>query len=348
MTRTVKSGVRSNDDDSSVWLTQNKYLKCGKGKGSKGATSKTKTNLSSATVAGPSLNLIDESNPLTCNGCTKPVTEVGLCCDKCDLWYHLDCAGLTKTEYNAIDKNSKIKGIKWFCDNCLKLEAGSIIEPAVSIAKQNLQIDVLIKLVESLQQQNSVILELLTKEKKKDEQVKIQLTEAIIDQREREEKKDNIIFFNLEEGEGKNEADDLLSDTEKVKQILKVVSPEVEVEDLIASEVGRLGGRRKGTDTKPRPVRVTLKPGTRSHILKNANKLKNSTHNKVGLSPDRTRSELAEFRAKRAEFVKRRDDGEEVVWFKGEIVLRADLNKPSDPISKGGSGSTDQDDQGGN
>ena len=42
------------------------------------------------------------------------------------------------------------------------------------------------------------------------------MTEVITDQKEREQKKDNIIFFNLEEGEGKDTAD-LLSDTEKSK-----------------------------------------------------------------------------------------------------------------------------------
>ena len=339
MPRIIKSGVKFNDDDS-VFITQSKHRQ---GKGSKSADNGVKHK--------PNLNLTDESNPLPCNGCRKPVTEIGICCDKCDLWYHHNCGGLSKTDYNAIDKNAKIKGIKWFCDNCLDQEAESIIEPAVSMAKHSLQIDVLIRLVESLQQQNAVILELLTKEKKQEEQVglKVQVTEAITDQKEREEKKDNIIIFNLEEGEGKDDAANLLSDTEKVKSVLKVVCPETDTEELIACEVGRMGTKKNGPDAKPRPVRVTLRAGARSQVLKSAKKLKNSAHNKVGLSPDRTKSELAEFRVKRAEFIKRKNDGEDVVWYKGESILRADLNNLSETVSENnskdqGSRSTNQGD----
>ena len=105
-----------------------------------------------------------------------------------------------------------------------------------------------------------------------------------------------------------------------------------------------MGQRKTGQGAKPRPVKITVKPGAKPSILNNARNLKKSEFSKVGISRDRTKSELAEFYKKRAEFTKRLEDGEDVVWVRGETVLRSSLTRPSGSSNdKAGSGtSTDK------
>ena len=47
---------------------------------------------------------------LVCRG------QKGLECDVCGSWYHIECAAVSTTCYNAI---RKADGLMWFCPTCL-------------------------------------------------------------------------------------------------------------------------------------------------------------------------------------------------------------------------------------
>ncbi len=63
-----------------------------------------------------------ESNPgptrYPCKLCSKPVgkTHRALCCDECDQWVHILCAGIPNTEYERLCADSSED--QWFCSIC--------------------------------------------------------------------------------------------------------------------------------------------------------------------------------------------------------------------------------------
>ena len=72
-------------------------------------------------------------------------------------------------------------------------------------------------------------------------------------------KKDNLVIFNLEEGEGTDEIADCRHDIDKVKSVIKVIDPTTEFDDFQVRNVCRMGKRKTGPDAKPRPVKITVK-----------------------------------------------------------------------------------------
>ena len=63
-----------------------------------------------------------ESNPgptrYPCKLCRKPLakTHRALCCDECDQWVHILCAGIPSVEYERLCADSNED--QWFCLNC--------------------------------------------------------------------------------------------------------------------------------------------------------------------------------------------------------------------------------------
>ena len=63
-------------------------------------------------------------------------------------------------------------------------------------------------------------------------------------------------------------------------------------------------------------------------ILKNTHKLKNFTENpKVGVKPDLTRQQQHEEKELREELERRKKKGDDVMIFRGNVILRADHAK---------------------
>ena len=69
------------------------------------------------TNPGPE-SLIDNSH-FPCGLCDVSVgwDDRGICCDSCNIWYHIDCQGMTSTMYGIYNK-SLSKSIAWECIRC--------------------------------------------------------------------------------------------------------------------------------------------------------------------------------------------------------------------------------------
>ena len=54
-----------------------------------------------------------------CGVCEESVgwEDRGICCDTCNIWYHIDCQGMSTTMYSILNKSSG-KGIVWECIKC--------------------------------------------------------------------------------------------------------------------------------------------------------------------------------------------------------------------------------------
>ena len=90
--------------------------------------------------------------------------------------------------------------------------------------------------------------------------IKIQLTESIDELKEIEERKNNIIIFNVKETPAENEEESLKADLENVKEILTFSNPELantQIKKLDTSDITRMG-QFKNDAKNPRPIIVTL------------------------------------------------------------------------------------------
>ena len=53
-----------------------------------------------------------------CGECQRSVTSNhrGICCDQCNKWYHIRCAGITDNEYRRLSNSPA----SWICTTCLR------------------------------------------------------------------------------------------------------------------------------------------------------------------------------------------------------------------------------------
>ena len=267
--------------------------------------------------------LVDQSEPCPCRTCSKDVHgQDGIQCDKCDCWVHYGCSGLSKAEFNFIAKHES-DNLKWVCNPCLKTDS---LDTGACLAQQGNKMDTLFAIVLEVQKQNRIILDMLKNERRLEEKIKTQVEEVINDQKEKEEKKNNLILFNIPEGNGEDAQADNKKDTEQVKDVLNFVCPDVNLKEIDCTM--RLGQKRDDIK-RPRPVKVTLvNTEAKGKILKNAKKLKNhESFSKVGIASDKTKKEMQEYRALKEKLDERKKANEDVVIFRGQVVLRDDIKK---------------------
>lgn len=134
------------------------------------------------------------------------------------------------------------------------------------------------------------------------------------EEREREKRKNNLIFLNVPETTTSNDS-----------QLVKEIISEVGISSSINFDgIKRLG---KSVGDKSRPIVITVNDiKQKLQILKSAKKLRNtdahSKYHKVYINSDLTKQQLAEGKILRAELKRRKDGGEDVVIRRGYIVPR--------------------------
>ena len=285
-----------------------------------------------------------------CMDCKEEVGQFdSIQCDRCKGWLHQKCSGTTHEEFKFLETHPLSK-ILWYCDSCLNDSKGGAAVQDVRMAQQSVTLEALHQIVLTLQNQNATIqsqnetiLQLLKRESKLEEKIESHVKEALVDAKEKEEKKDNIIIFNiaeLKEGESQEE------ETRKVNEVLKIAHPELSYEDDV-KVMTRLGERRQHHDAKPRPVKLQLS-GVRvkNAILKGTKNFKNHTrYEKIGITKDKTTKEQQQDRKLRDEVAKMKKEGHDAVIFRGAAVLRKDrdetLNKEKIERERSNTDSTD-------
>ena len=252
----------------------------------------------------------------------------GIQCNRCTAWFHHSCTNLSKPEINTLKNPAAHKSFKWFCDICDSDCEDGTADPSLGnlISRQAAHLEALTTLVMKVieqnaehMKQNSQILEILQKDKKAEEQVKSHVEDVLEDQKEREEKKNNLVLFNVQEG---TDAEDVVA---KTKEVLNFVNPEVKTDSLDGTKIKRIGIKR---DNKIRPIRVIMdSQESKYEILKNSRNLKGSKFSKVGLSIDKTKKQQDEFRVLKAELDEKNKEGEgnEYTIFRNQVVKRKEI-----------------------
>ena len=334
MPRTRKGPVVNRGEVDAEKLTEFKLNKNDKKKAKKDK-SKNDVSLSKSPVKFLASDCWD------CKKCKKSSSdsqdEEWMECDRCTGKYHRSCTNLTIEQFSFLHK-SPHDDFKWFCLQCQEEEGK--LDPTVgcSIAQQTTQVEALIKVVMSLHQlntqlveQNSKIIELLKGKKGVDEDIKIHVEEVMQDQRERDEKKNNIIIYNVPEGIEEDDEKNSKNDIETTKEVFKVVNPQVVFDKVDSTRIQRIGIKKgKGVDSRPRPIKVVMNsPENKMDILRNARKLKDSEKfNQVGLSFDKTRREQEQYRQLKAKLEEKRKSagpGEDYIIYRGAITLRSEI-----------------------
>ena len=296
-------------------------------------------------------NLVDLTNDLEtfpCKVCNTEVDDDPLCiaCDACNIWLHFKCCGLTESEHEFLTGENLPACVKYLCPVCLNAPLQNIdFSPNARLDKQDLAIQTLSDTVKALQVQNENILSIL-KGPSLENKVQVQVNQVYEDQREKEEKKNNIILFNVPETENREPIEGVRDDADLVREILTHVSPDISFNTLDAASITRLGALRE-ENARPRPIKVKLT--YIDHKFKLLKACRNLTDykrfSKIGLSKDKTKFEMIEDKRLKDEVEKRKrdDPNADPVIFRGKVMerkIRDDVReKERTEVKVGGIGS---------
>lgn len=120
-----------------------------------------------------------------CGSCDKSVLESHsaiLCDGKCEMWWHIDCAGITKKYYGKFNAIVHMKGLKWFCTKCVDIVAAKPVATGNSDRKSDMcEYSALFSIIttelENISKNNLVMSELLTELKNENKVIKLQLSQ---------------------------------------------------------------------------------------------------------------------------------------------------------------------------
>jgi len=275
--------------------------------------------------------LIDDEDDCYCGQCKKQIGKKGksIACDRCEAWYHLGCADMLSEEFKFLHR-SQNNNIKWFCRSCTPVSTDKSSDNDL-FAKQETKLNQVLAMVRELKAQNEEILKKLNEEKL-DLLVKAHVQEQIDTKNEREERKNNIIIFNLDECEEDGIEKERKHDKREVGKLFGKICPEVEVKEIREENFVRLGRKANtkvgsGVQKKNRPIKVVLpEEQSKGKILKKAKNLRGlAEYSKVGIAPDKTMKERMEDKKLRTELKTRKQNNEDVVVFNGKVMLRTEI-----------------------
>lgn len=263
-----------------------------------------------------------------CGKCDKEVgkKDQALTCDLCGMWHHTVCEGVEEALYKLMQETQKLdQGIKWFCKKCNKFACGLMSNITQISARQDAIESKVHVFEQEIKGLNNILSTFKEEQDKINKQVSDKLTEtankcgvsaSTREVREREERKANLIFFNIEESSKEETTERIQDDIEKIKKVLeKIEAGQCELNNPV-----RLG--KKGE--QPRPLKVKLQSNDAcQQILRQTKKLKGTD---TYISRDMTPLERKEWKELLEERNKRRKEaekkGEEEIWVirKGKVV----------------------------
>ncbi len=254
------------------------------------STSTLKTAVSTTSVT---------NDPGPCGRCRKPLqpTDQALECETCHQVFHTQCENVNKTQYNCIAASNKGKGkgksrVHWYCNTCDIVTNDWMRSMSTLHANQQ----VLERRVEKLEEKV---------EKKADledvKQIENRVTglegkinqiqenpgssqpstssgqgnpsDVIREIKDQEERKRNLVFFNIPESKASDVNDRAKHDKEEVKEISKICQATIKKDEMIKAI--RLGKKPNGD--KPRPLLIELVSDEKKPTLfKNLSKLQNA------------------------------------------------------------------------
>ena len=275
---------------------------------------------------------LDADPPSQCKLCPDLVYGDGIQCDNCLAWVHCpghksNCCRLSKKEFTSLRQAPE--SVKWWCSVCEnegKEQSGSMNN---KLAEHSAILSDLRAIIKTLQQQNEIILDMLkNKSEPTESMVKIHVEQALENMQEKENRKNNIILYNVDESKKKGQEGEI-EDEKLTREIINYVQPELDGAP-INIRIIRLGKPRDMTkaDAKPRPIKVNFDhSGIALSLLRKAYRLKDFRLRKVGLSADKTKLQREAEKSTREEYKRRKENKEDVCMFRGKVMTREERDR---------------------
>lgn len=269
----------------------------------------------------------DVPDRLTCKLCNKTFTSKRdklIECERCLKWVCFTCSGLSKDEYKISTRDDS--KMHWYCLECnapavaavktdnlieekckqyfdaMKAELATCIQESVDPIKEDLAT------FKATQETKNTQFERAIQEKNTQS-----ISESVKEMQEREDRKHNIIFFNIPESQEAEPENRKADDKRMVNELCESLAV-----DMSFSNPIRLG---KKAD-KPRPVRITADSTTQVSAMVSAARripnLPDETLNKIVAKKDLTPLEREEQKhlldLKRQKIEESQTKGEEAKW----------------------------------
>lgn len=266
-----------------------------------------------------------------CGHCNKSSSGcAAILCNICEMWHHWGCVpGMTKESYEQLVTMKDTMGYSFFlCGKCDKVHM-KVWSTVTNLGKKVDAMDERLKKVEKLledyEKKNTETAKKVEKVETRTVAAASEVKVTVVNElQEQENRKTNIVFYNLKESEAEEGIDRKNHDISEIASLLQQIELPVSVKDDIAS-IRRLGkippaqadaepeaeppqDAQLGVDAnqpKPRPLLVSFKsPSSRKDILTNAKKLAKSPLAHVSVCPDLTKTQQTEDRKLREEVKK--------------------------------------------
>jgi regulator of replication initiation timing len=125
-----------------------------------------------------------------CGSCLKIVQErhnAVKCYGWCNKWWHIACAGISKTEYDHFKCIFRMKGIKWYCESCMAqvciAPVNDSLPGSVKTTEDNMSkstgLNEIINELREIRNTNQTMFEGLTRLEIENKDIKSQLREAL-------------------------------------------------------------------------------------------------------------------------------------------------------------------------
>ena len=299
---------------------------------------------------------MSETKP-KCNQCKLETDSKSITCFKCEEIVHYECSALSKRDFDYLfPKKKQHTVLKFVCPSCIKdielckskdsKEKPQNIEERVDDLGQIVKMAIeqnkmVIEQNKMVMEQNNKILEKMNPKQqqidpppwpklKMEENIQNSFKEILTEDREKEEKKQNLVMFGVPEEKAPGDTkESKKKDHEKVTDIVCFVNKDCEPDELKHCTVTRLG-KKKEDATRPRPIKVTFDSfELKRKTLKNARQLKEYKIKSIGISPDKTKKELEEDRTLRTELRRAKDTDQNTQYmiFEKKVMKRDEVTK---------------------
>ena len=244
-------------------------------------------------------------------------------CSYCDRWVHPKCANISKAHFELY----KLPTCQFVCETCVKVSAKIKKEiQHLQIKQAEMRED-----IDANKEEISATKRRVEKVEKVEKKVEELDPAKIIEQsrdgmlrelRERETRKDNLVFHQVEEPTAARGQDRKEHDVRSILDILEFIGCPMTGEGI--KFIFRTGEKRDDRPG-PRPIIICMKEtGARNQILENTRKLAGSRYERVSITPDLTPLQRKEEDGMRKEAETRNNamDHEESLNFEWVLVGR--------------------------
>ena len=212
---------------------------------------------------------ITERIETSCGDCERPVrsNQNAMFCDLCENWFHIGCQHMPLNEYRLyMHEDHKTP---WFCKMChnrvrqlgkenkaIREENSMLKEENIELKKANSELKEQIKRLEELHEQFKDTVDKVDGLKTQIKQEIIQeIFEDIDERREKEEKKSNLIIYNVEEKSYESRQERIDNELKFCEEVFQNIETEATTRNII--EIRRIGKyNTPGANTNPRPLLV--------------------------------------------------------------------------------------------